>query len=196
MNASAFSSLLSQFPIIAAVKDEKGLVASLASECRVVFVLYGSLLDIPGIVERIAGANKAAIVHIDLIDGLAAKETAVDYIFRTTPACGIISTKGLLIKRAKQLGLIAIQRFFLLDSLAVSNIGKQVRLNAPDVIEIIPGAMPKIIGVIAASSELPVIAGGLIQDSADAMNALNAGARAISSTKSEIWTNFAQLCKK
>lgn len=187
MDSKAFYQMLEASPVIAAVKNEAGLNKSLTAMLSAIFVLYGSVVDIPDIVERIARAGKAPVVHLDLVDGLAARESAVDYVFKVTKAAGIISTKGVLIKRAKQLGLIAIQRFFLLDSLALSNIQRQVAANAPDVIEVIPGAMPKVIKGLCEATPLPVIAGGLIRDWEDAQCALNAGAKAISTTNSAIW---------
>lgn len=180
--------MLDACPVIAAVKDENGLEACLNAPCRVVFVLFGTIMDIPDIISRIRSAGKTPLVHLDLVDGLAARESAVDFIRFRTSAEGIISTKSVLIKRAKELGLIAVQRFFLLDSLALTNIAKQVRVNAPDVIEIIPGVMPKVIRYVSERSSLSVIAGGLIQDAEDVQNALAAGAAAISATNAELWS--------
>ena len=85
------------------------------------------------------------------------------------------------------MGLIAIQRFFLLDSLALSNISKQIHQNNPDFIELIPGAMPKIISEVTSSlTDVPVITGGLIRDTQDVVNALNSGAIAVSVTNSRL----------
>lgn len=187
MDRDTFTTLLTSCPVIAAIKNDEGLAASLSSPCLVVFVLFGSIMDIPDIVNRIHAAGKAPIVHIDLIEGLAARESAVDFIRFRTLAAGIISTKGILIRRAKELNLIAIQRFFLLDSLALTNIRKMVATNEPDVIEVIPGAMPRIIRDLCEKATTPLIAGGLIRDHEDVENALNAGASAISSTNNALW---------
>lgn len=187
MNKDIFLQHLNSAPIIAAAKDENGLDECLSSPCAAVVVLFGNVLDISGIVERIVLANRIAIVHLDLIDGLSATASAVDYIREKTLATGIISTKSVLIKRARQIGLIAIQRFFLLDSLALSNISKQIKQNAPDFIEIIPGAMPKIIKEVASSTATPVMTGGLIRDTKDALNALEAGAIAVSVTNKNLF---------
>ena len=43
--------LLETSPVIAAVKDEKGLRRCFDSECGVVFILYGNLCNIAGIVS-------------------------------------------------------------------------------------------------------------------------------------------------
>lgn len=183
MRNEEFLDAVKNEPVIAAAKDEKGLDACLLSPCRVVVVLFGNILDISDIVRKITDANRIAIVHLDLIDGLSATPSAVDYILNRTGAAGIISTKSVLIKRAKQTGLIAIQRFFLLDSLALSNISKQIHSNHPDFIELIPGAMPKIIREVTSfETDVPVITGGLIRDTSDVLNALEAGAIAVSVT--------------
>ncbi len=183
MRKEEFLKALRHAPVISAAKDEEGLDACLTSPCNVVVVLFGNILDIPDIVRKITDANRIAIVHLDLIDGLSATPSAVDYIHNRTGAAGIISTKSVIIKRAKQVGLIAIQRFFLLDSLALSNISKQIRQNNPDFIEAIPGAMPKIIKEVTSSlTDTPLITGGLIRDTGDVVNALEAGAIAVSVT--------------
>ena len=187
MNKDTFLNHLRHAPVIAAAKDEKGLEECLSSPCAAVVVLFGNILDISRIVDKIVSANRIAIVHLDLIDGLSATASAVDYIKEKTSSSGIISTKSVLIKRARQIGLIAIQRFFLLDSLALSNISKQIKQNAPDFIEIIPGAMPKIIKEVASSTDTPVMTGGLIRDAKDALNALNAGAIAVSVTNGTLF---------
>lgn len=187
MRKEDFLNALSQAPVIAAAKDESGLDACLSSPCSAVVVLFGNILDISDVVKRITDANRIAIVHLDLIDGLSATPSAVDYIKNRTGAAGIISTKSVIIKRAKQVGLIAIQRFFLLDSLALSNISKQIRLSNPDFIEVIPGAMPKIIREVTSSlTDTPLITGGLIRDTGDVINALEAGAIAVSVTNSRL----------
>ncbi len=187
MRKEEFLRALKNAPVIAAAKDEAGLNTCLLSPCDVVVVLFGNILDIAKITEKITDAGRIAIVHLDLIDGLSASPSAVDYIQNRTRATGIISTKSVIIKRAKQVGLIAIQRFFLLDSLALSNISKQIHQNNPDFIELIPGAMPKIISEVTSSlTDVPVITGGLIRDTQDVVNALDSGAIAVSVTNSRL----------
>lgn len=127
------------------------------------------------------------MVHVDLIDGLASKDIAVDYIAKNTRADGIISTRPNIVHRAKVCGLLAVQRFFLLDSIALNNIGKQPSLKDADAIEILPGLMPKIIRRLVRTIGKPIIAGGLIREKEDIVNALNAGAIAISSTDPNTW---------
>ena len=174
-------------PVIAAIKDDDGLNGCTQCDSRVVFVLYGTVCNIGDIVGKIKDAGKTAIVHIDLVAGLSAKEISVDFIKQHTSADGIISTRPAILRRAQQLSLITIQRYFLIDSIAFHNITKQLEMYRPDFIEILPGVMPKVIRRLCPSVHTPIIAGGLVSDKEDVMAALGAGAVAVSTTNQAIW---------
>ena len=178
-------------PVIAAVKNDAGLQAAVEmEEIQVIFVLYGDVCTIPEILERIKAAGKKAMVHIDLIAGLSAKEISVEFIARQTRADGIITIKPALVRRAKELGIFAVLRFFVIDSLALKNIENlemQCGTSRPDFIEVLPGVMPKVLGRIAKVSRIPMIAGGLITEKEDVIAALSVGAIAVSSTNQDVW---------
>lgn len=174
-------------PIIAAIKDDAGLEKCLACDSDIIFILYGTIVSISDIVDKIKSVGKIAIIHIDLIQGLSPKDIAVDFIHKYTKADGIISTKPSLIHRAKELELFTIMRFFVIDSMAFYNIQKQLQSIHPDVIEILPALMPKIITKICHFSQTPVIAGGLISEKEDVIHMIDAGAICISSTNESVW---------
>lgn len=175
-------------PVIAAVKDEEGLSEALTSEdIQVLFILYGDVLNISEIVKKAKDAGKLVMVHMDLINGLSAKEIAADYIRYQTAADGIITTRPAMIKRAKELGLYTVLRFFVIDSMALENIHRQYANVRPDFIEVLPGVMPKIIRRICRESRIPIIAGGLIMDKEDVVTALDAGAISVSTTNQKVW---------
>lgn len=110
----------------------------------------------------------------------------MDFIARNTAADGVLSTKASLTRRAKELGLVAIQRFFLLDSMAIENISRHLGQETSDLIEVLPGIMPKIIRRCGRCRQA-VIAGGLITDKEDVTGALGAGAVAVSTTNPAVW---------
>lgn len=175
-------------PVIVAVKNMEDLeLCCQRDEIRVVFILFGDICNICKIVQQVKDANKVAMVHVDLISGLLGKEVAVDFIHSTTVADGIISTKPTLIKRGRELGLQTILRVFLLDSMSYENLKRQVETAKPDMLEILPGLMPKIIRKVCNSVRIPVIASGLIVDKDDVMDALSAGSVAVSSTNHKVW---------
>lgn len=175
-------------PVIAAIKDMDGLEKCCQlQDVKVVFILFGDICNIADIVKKVRESKKAAIVHVDLISGLGPKEIAVDFIKEHTVADGIISTKPAMIRRAKELELCAVMRFFILDSMSFENIEKQLNMVQPDFIEVLPGVMPKIIRKVCKKVKQPVIAGGLITDKEDIMAALDAGAISVSSTNQQVW---------
>ena len=178
--------IIEDTPVIMAVKDLAGVLQCMEQESRVVFILFGDICNIGEIIDTVKASGKIAIIHMDLIGGLGSKEISVDFIRRTTNADGIISTKPALIKRGKELGLFTILRFFVLDSMALDNVMKQ-DASYVDMIEILPGIMPKITRRITEALSVPVICGGLVSDREDIINALNAGAVAISTTNPDAW---------
>lgn len=173
-------------PIIAAVKNEQGLCRCLSSDCQVVFVLYGDICTVADIVARIKAAGKLAFVHTDLIVGLAQREVAMDFIRQNTAADGVITTRPNLIARARQLSLCTVLRLFMLDSMALREVDTLCSVR-PDFLELLPGCMPKVIRRIKARTGVPLLAGGLICDKEDVMEALSAGAMAISTTDEGVW---------
>ena len=175
-------------PIIAAVKSMEDVEECCKhDDIRVIFILFGDVCSIGSIVKTIRDAGKIAMVHMDLISGLSPKEIAVEFIKEQTEADGIISTKPSLIKKAKELSLYTVLRYFLLDSMAYENILTQQHTVRPDFIEVLPGAMPKVIQKLCSEIKVPVIAGGLIIDKESVMGALTAGATAVSSTNHNVW---------
>ena len=176
---------LQRNPIIA-VRDDEGLAQCLRTDIQTVFVLYGDICNISEIVRQIKDAGKIAIVHADLISGLAAKEISVDFLRRSTQADGVISTRANMIQRAEELNMIAILRVFLIDSMALDSALSAKNLK-PDAIDILPGLMPSMLRKVRQLTGLPILTGGLITEKKEVMQALEAGALAISSTAPAVW---------
>ena len=179
--------LLADSPIVAAVKGFTELEKALNSDCQVIFLLSGTLLNIEELVRRVHERNKICFVHIDLIEGLSNREIAVDCIAKMSRPDGIISTRAPFIRRAQQLGLLAIQRVFLLDSMSLQNILSQMDTLRPDYIEVLPGVIPSVIQEITEKTTIPLIAGGLIRSKQDVYQALQAGALAVSTSCQAVW---------
>jgi len=174
-------------PIIAAVKDEGQLERALASDCGILFFLFGSICTIRPLVERAKAAGKLVFVHLDLTQGLSSKDVAADFVKEYTGADGVISTRPFLLRRAKTLGLITVLRIFLVDSLSLANLDKQVESCDPDLVEIMPGVMPKVVRRVCAQTPVPVISGGMVSDREDAITALSAGAICVSTSCEALW---------
>ncbi|MGG5463234.1 glycerol-3-phosphate responsive antiterminator [Clostridium sp. B9] len=182
-----FKKILEDNPIVAAVKDREQLDKALENDVDVIFVLFGNILDIIDISKKIDEKNKVGILHIDLVDGLSNREIVLQYLKEKTKFHGIISTKAQTVKNAKKLGLIAIQRVFILDSLSFQST-KNHLIDECDAVEMLPGLLFKVIKELSETIRKPLIVGGLISDKEDVMEALKSGATCISTTKEEIWS--------
>ena len=184
-NTLAFLDALHDAPVIAAVKSDEDLSRAMTSDCAAIFFLYGTILNIAALVKTAKDGGKMALVHVDLVEGLAGRDIAVDFLAENTQADGVISTRPNLIRRAKELKLISVQRFFLLDSIAYENVLRQSS-NA-DVIDILPGTMPRVLARLSSQLRQPLIASGLLADKQDVISALGAGAIAVSTTSESLW---------
>lgn len=185
-----FIEILDENPIIAGIKDDAGLEKVLHSSCDVVFVLYGNICTISNIVNKIKNVGKYAFVDIDLVEGTSNKEIVVDFMRKTTKADGIISSKASIVRAAREKGFFTVHRFFLIDSMSYRNLPKQYAVSKADIVEILPGCMPKVLGWVQEAIDVPVIASGLVCDKEDVVTALQAGAIAISSTNLDVWDNI------
>ena len=184
---SGFIEATNKCPVIPAIKSDEWLKACENSESELVYVIYGNICNISEIINAVKKMNKLAIVHLDLIEGLAGKEIAVDFIRQFTKADGIVTNKVSLVKRGKALDIFTIQRFFMSDALTYANIVKYIHNSNPDVVELLPAGMTKVISYLLQETQKPVIASGLILDKQDAMQALSTGVQAITTTNRSVW---------
>lgn len=179
--------ILLENPIIAAVRSYEDLKKSLGSNASVVFVLFGDILNIKDICSVLHEKNKIVFVHVDLIQGLKGEDAGIKYIKECANPYGIISTKASIIKSAKQLGLYTVQRLFIIDSLSLKTGIKSIHSTNPNAVELMPGIVTKTIKYLQKEIKPCIIAGGLISDKKDIMDALGAGAVAISTGKEQLW---------
>ena len=174
-------------PVIPEIINDEWLVALPESDCEIVYIVYGDICTIPEIVEKVKAAGKMAIVHMDLIVGLSSKEISVDFLKKYTKVDGIISMKPAMIKRANDVGLFTIQRFYLMDRFTYANIEKHIKNCNPDIVEFLPAGLSKVMSFLIEKIDRPVVASGLTQDKDDVMGALKAGAIAVATSNRRVW---------
>lgn len=171
-------------PVIAAVGDDKWQKA-LESPAEVIFYMSASLRTIRERVRQAHEKEKYVMVHIDLAEGIGKDRVGIGFL-ADCGVDGILSTKAQMIRMAKEKGLFAIQRFFVMDSSAVDSIQDMYLNTHPHLIEIMPGVVPKVIRQLT-QKKMPVIAGGLVETKSEVTDALGAGATAVSTGKPELW---------
>ena len=133
--------------------------------------------------------GKMIFIHVDLLDGFSKDVTALKYISSEICPDGIISTKNSLLKAAKSLGLLTVQRVFIIDSLSIETAVKASQMINPDAIEILPGIIPRITKQLSSRLDVPVIVGGLVSEEADVEMAVMNGALGVSTSSKAIWRN-------
>lgn len=159
---------------------------------------YGVLLDthlgqVRNIVRLANSSNKKMLIHVDLIQGLKHDEYAAEFICQEVKPAGLISTRSNVIAKAKQRGIYAIQRLFLLDSSALEKSLELIARTKPDYIEVLPGLVPSLIAEIKEKTGIPIFAGGFVKTSEEVHQALQAGATAVTSSEMDLWKNYQKL---
>ncbi len=172
--------------IIAAVRTEDDFEAALKSDADIIFDLSPDLLNIIHRVKETHEKNKKLFVHIDLASGIGKDKSGLAFV-KKAGADGIISTRVNIIKIARELGMITVQRFFIVDSHSIDTTIDGVKASHPDMIELMPGIALKAIKKLKEIIDSPIIAGGLIEEKEEIEATINAGATAISTGKKELW---------
>jgi len=184
MTQTALYGSLERCPVIAAIHD-RFFSDALASPAEVVFLLGGNLISIEDRIRDAHNAGKYIFIHIDLAEGVGKDRAGIQFLAKCG-ADGIISTRANMIRIARDQGLATVQRFFALDSQGVDSIQEMLETSTPDLIEIMPGVIGKIIQRFS-NAKAPLIAGGLVQTKAEVTQALSMGAFAVSTGKQELW---------
>lgn len=91
--------------------------------------------------------------------GFKNDEYAAEYLCQHIRPAGLISTRASVIQKAKQKGITAIQRIFLLDTHALEKSYLLLAKTQPDYIEVLPGVIPHIIAEVSVRTGIPIIAG-------------------------------------
>jgi len=178
--------LLRGNPVIPGIKDDRGLQSVLSAENKLVFILYGTIVNIGEIVGSLKDAGKTVFVNVDLLEGGGGRGIILDFLRQNSDTDGILSSKAGLVKAAKNLGFYTIHRFFLIYSFSFKSMDKQIKMSEPDCLEILPG-WPKLVSWTLDKLDYPLIAGGLICFEEDMKAALDAGANSISTTNENLW---------
>ncbi|WP_246238192.1 glycerol-3-phosphate responsive antiterminator [Alkalicoccus luteus] len=173
--------------VIAAISREDQIEQAIQSKCNMAFLLTGDICGMEDVVRRLQNGGMSVFIHLDLIEGLKSDKKAVEFIAQNIKPEGIITTKPFLVKIAKSMNLITIQRLFILDTTAFQKGLQMIENSKPDAIEILPGIIPKVVDRIAKQNDIPIITGGLLETKQEVMNCLEAGALATSVGCTDLW---------
>ena len=182
-----FLSALRLYPVIAAARSADDIPIAAASRVRAVFLLGGSILTLPDMAARLMDCGKYVFIHLDLCEGLGKDSAAVDWCAQAIRPHGLISTRSQCLKRASHLGMITIQRLFLVDSASLNGGIRHLMNDESDFVEVMPGLVGKAIARLRDTLSAPVIAGGMITEENEVYSALLSGASAVSTSRQALW---------
>ena len=171
-------------PVIAAIRKDSDFESAVQSRANLIFMLKADVMTIEKLLVN--KKDKKVFVHIDMAEGVGKDRKGIE-LLKSMGVDGIITTKNHLVYSAKEQGLYTVQRFFIIDSASVSTALESVNNTKPDFAEVLPASLPKIIKKFIEQTSVPIIAGGLVEEKADIIQALSAGAQAVSTTKKELW---------
>jgi glycerol uptake operon antiterminator len=173
--------------VIAAISEPDLIDLAIKSKANIAFLLTGDILSIKEYIHRLQQSGMYVFIHMDFIKGISNDQSGIKYIAQEIRPEGIITTKNHLIKVGNEEGLLTIQRIFTIDQSAVDKGIQSIKSCRPDAIEVLPGVIPRVIYEITELTNLPVIAGGLIKEESEIMEALRAGSLATSVSKPYLW---------
>lgn len=181
-------SVLQRSRIIPAVRGPEYIDAALKSPSVIVWLLYGTPLTLPAIVRQVRSAGKLPIANLDLLTGFAQDADGIE-LLASEGIAGVVSTRQSVLRSARAQGIIAVQRTFVVDSIAVGNISRALQHFVPDAIELLPAAaVPLCISTLrAAQPQLPVIATGLVTNMRQVDDQIRCGVSSVATSDVSLW---------
>ncbi|MEK3789765.1 MULTISPECIES: glycerol-3-phosphate responsive antiterminator [Paenibacillus] len=176
--------------IVPAAKNVKQFESLLESNYEVAVFLDTHIGQLRMLHDLARQGKKKMLLHADLIQGLKNDEYAAQYLCQEIRPFGLISTRSSVIMTAKKRGILAIQRVFMLDTMALEKSYTLLKKTQPDYIEVLPGIMPHMIAEVRERTGIPILAGGLIRSTEDVERALEAGADAVTTSNKELIQHY------
>jgi len=181
-------SMLEGSRIIPAIRLPEHMQAALESPAHIIFLMCGTPVTIGRLIGELRDGGKLPITNLDLLSGFGRDASAIEFL-ACAGAAGVISTHQDVLRAARSQGLIAVQRTFAIDSVAIANSLNTLKHFLPDIVELLPAiAAPQILPILhAAAPDLPVIACGLVKVLAQIDDLVRQGVTSISVSTPSLW---------
>lgn len=176
-------STLHQYPIIASVRNLMDFSLALESKSDNIFLLTGNIFNLKEMSHQVLEKNKNLFVLIDNIDGFSKDTWGLEFIAKNIILDGIISSKDSILKLSKEMGIYTIGLYPIYNTLELEKSTERIAETRPHMGIISPGIFPEIITDISDKTHLPLIASGFIRQKSDIINAINAGAVGIATSR-------------
>ena len=173
--------------VIPAISNHQDLKVFLAGPAVYGVLMNFQLAQLEGLVRQVKNAGKKAIIHSELIRGLASDEYGAIYLIQSLGVDGIISSKPKVIETCRKRGVPGIFRFFLKDGISLrQSLEIAIKLK-PSMIEVLPAYGLDLVPMIARETGADILLGGLIPSKAFIRTCLDKGAKAVTTSNRDFW---------
>jgi len=180
---------LERTPVIAGIKNLTDVETALDAGVEILFFLSGTIFDLQSLANQAWRRRALVFAHVDLLQGIGRDVPGMRFLAREIQVDGVLTTRTQLIKAAKDEGLYAIQRFFMLDSEALKTAVNVLKNSRPDAVEILPALiLPHIWHRLPIAQLPPIIAGGLVETPAELEAVLRTPVKAVSTSRPDLWS--------
>lgn len=178
---------LREYPVVPAVRSMGEVQEACRRGAAAIFFFKGDVFALREALPRCTGAGIPVYVHLDLLEGVG-KDPAGIRVLKQLGAAGVVSTRGPLLREAREAGMLAIHRVFMVDSEALRTGLSAVRASEPDLVEVLPGIVfPHVIPQLRANLQVPVIGAGLVTRVEQVLAILRSGAVGVSASAKNLW---------
>jgi glycerol uptake operon antiterminator len=180
--------------MLPAIRDAGSLNQALDLGYRQVLLERGSLLAMVGPLASAARQGIAIFVNLDAVEGLAPDSAALAFLATDLGFSGVVSVKPHALRDASRFRLRVVQRIHAIDSTGLATGLGSIVSPAPYALAIAPAvAIPQVMASIRSISKAPVWGTGFITSAEQANEILAAGAAVVSSSRPEVWRDFAPV---
>lgn len=161
---------------------------ALKSKSSYVILEMGNFMTISELIKEIKSFNKEVFIKINEIQGVKEDSDVVFEYLVKSGVFGVISNKTKVLQKAKKNMLKIVYTAFVFDTKSLDTTLKNIENIKPDIVEVRPGIMPKVIKIIKEKNKnLPIWATGIITDEKEIDEVLEAGAQSIITSKLSLW---------
>ncbi len=184
-----FESRLKAHKLIGAIKEPKSIELAIKykENLSAVILMTGNILTVKQYVDVLHKDEIPVILHLEKIDGLQLDAYGIQFITDYVKPFAVVTTKQNLLKRFKDRGMYVIQRVFLIDTEVHHQILARIDKHPADMVEVMPCRATDFIQSLAEKSPIPIITGGLLTTINHAKEALEYGAKAVTTSNIDIW---------
>jgi glycerol uptake operon antiterminator len=177
---------LAGYPVIASATRDREIAAAAAGRTRAVMLNSIELACLAELVAQAREAGLLCLVHAEMIAGLANDAAAVGYL-KSIGADGVMTTRTQTVAATQSLGLIAVQRVFVTDHVAVERSLTTVEHTRPDLVELSPALA---LGALDAGTRKrfsPLLANGLVTQPSEVEWLRELGAVGVTTSRATLW---------